>query len=58
MNLFRVLGLVIALGLGLALWESCKRAERPDARWTDKAASWFLAFATTWVLIAAIAGVR
>lgn len=58
MALFQVAGFVVALGLGLALWQATKRAGRPGAKWADTAVAWYLAFATVWVLVAAVKGVR
>ena len=56
--LFRLAGAVVALGLSLALWMAIGKAKSPNARWADRAVAWYLAFATVWVLVAAVKGVR
>lgn len=56
--LFRLAGSVVALGLSLALWMAVGRAKLPKATWADKAVAWYLAFATVWVLVATVRGVR
>lgn len=56
--LFRLAGVVVALGLALALWMAIGRAKLPGAKWADRAVAWYLAFATVWVLVAAVKGVR
>lgn len=54
MILFQFAGLIVTLGLALALWMAVGRAKLPKATWADKAVAWYLAFATVWVLVAAL----
>ncbi len=58
MSLFQFAGCMVGFGLSLGLWMAVQRVKQPGAKWADKAVAWYLAFATVWVLVAAVKGVR
>lgn len=50
--MYQFAGLVVALGLGLALAQAIRRARLPGAHWADVVVAWYLAFALLWTVLA------